>query len=103
MEGIIRSSRTLPVAGFVLAVVGLSHAIKRPDDVRTEPDPIVSSFVFVGGCRVDPSDLDPIGNPSSANIAELRQTLADVAALRPRPDYWFFIGDLVEGLGTAST
>jgi hypothetical protein len=66
-------------------------------------DPVVSSFVFMGGCRVEHADLDLETNPSSANVAELRQTLADIASLPSPPDFWFLTGDLVQGLAPPST
>ena len=66
-------------------------------------DTVVMSFAFVGGCRVSKSDLDPVNNPSSANLPELQQTLADLAALPDPPTYWFFVGDLVDGLVSGHT
>ena len=66
-------------------------------------DTVVMSFAFVGGCRVSKSDLDPTNNPSSANLPELQQTLSDLAALPEVPKYWFFVGDLVDGLVSGHT
>lgn len=65
-------------------------------------DHVVSSFVFVGCNRLQKADLDPAGDPSSANLAELRQDFADIAALPERPKYWFFVGDLVTNLTSGS-
>ena len=66
-------------------------------------DPVVSSFVFVGCNRLQKADLDPTNNPSSANLAELEQTFADIAALPEMPKYFFFTGDLVTALVSGST
>ena len=51
------------------------------------------AFAFFGCNRVDGKDLDPVANPSSANRAQLAQTLREVAALRPA--LLFAGGDLV--------
>lgn len=61
-------------------------------------DPLVTSFVFVGCNRVLTPDWDPMVNPSSANLPQLKQTFADIAALPARPRFLFFTGDLVLGL-----
>jgi len=58
------------------------------------------SFVVMGCNRVDPTDpLLPAGTdlPSTANLAQLDRTFAEVAKLDPLPDYFFFAGDLVMG------
>jgi hypothetical protein len=55
------------------------------------------TFGFFGCNRVDSKDLDPIGNPSSANLAQLRQTLGE-ARLR-RLGLLFGGGDLVNNYG----
>ena len=66
-------------------------------------DHVVSSFAFVGCNRVQKADLDPTNDPSSANLPELQQTLADIAALPDKPKYFFFVGDLVTNLASGST
>ncbi len=95
---------------WLLALVACSHSGSHAPadtgglDISIDPgDHVVSSFVFFGGCRVSKSDLDPVGNPSSANLPELDQTLADLAALPDPPKYWFFVGDLVDNLVSGST
>ena len=60
-------------------------------------DPVVYSFVVVGCNRVDKKDYDAFTNPSTANIPQLERTFADVAALDPKPDFFFFAGDMVLG------
>ena len=98
------------VALVLVLLVACSHHANRPPadtgglDISIDPgDYVVSSFVFFGGCRVSKSDLDPTNNPSSANLPELDQTLADLDALADTPRYWFFVGDLVDGLQSGST
>ena len=60
-------------------------------------DPVKLSFVVMGCNRIQESDWEKTRaeNPSSANLPQLRQTLADIAALNPVPPYVFFTGDLV--------
>ena len=59
------------------------------------PDPVTLSFAFFGCNRLGAKEWDPAANPSSANLPQLRRTLADVSALRPRPFALFAGGDLV--------
>ncbi len=54
------------------------------------------SFVIVGCNRVEKADITT-GNPSTANLEQLRRTFADVAALQPPPKFFFFAGDMVYG------
>lgn len=64
-------------------------------------DPVRFTFAVVGCNRVEYEDWKkdaaqrPNPNPSSANLNQLRQTFADLAALRPVPTHLFFTGDLV--------
>jgi hypothetical protein len=59
------------------------------------------SFVVVGCNRVDPTTVPagaaPDDFPSTANVAQLNRTFAEVARLNPLPDYFFFAGDMVMG------
>ncbi len=59
------------------------------------------SFVVVGCNRVDPALVSPTmapdDFPSTANVAQLNRTFAEVAAMNPLPDYFFMAGDLVMG------
>lgn len=79
--------------------------ILAPDASTTgdSGDSLASAFVFVGGCRLDNNDLDPTNDPSSANLAQLTETLADIAAMADRPRYFFFVGDMVDALASGST
>lgn len=57
---------------------------------------LVTSFVYLGCNRLEPEQIALY--PSTANLAQLDSTLADIAALPIKPDYLFFVGDLVLGL-----
>ena len=70
--------------------------------VAIDAAPTEFSFVVVGCNRVQKGDLAP-GNPSSANLAQLDRTFAEIAALTPTPKLVFFAGDMVYGLQTAAT
>jgi hypothetical protein len=61
-------------------------------------DALATSFVYVGCNRLGKGDWDQASNPSSANLAQLTRTFADVTALADRPEHFFFTGDLVLGL-----
>jgi predicted small secreted protein len=58
-------------------------------------DSLVTSFVVTGCNRIEGRDWDAGANPSSANVPQLQQTFADIAAITPRPKQFFFTGDLV--------
>lgn len=64
-----------------------------------DPDSVLFSFVFMGCNRVDGSDTGSSNtNASTANIPELKRTFNEIAALNPKPSYYFFLGDEVLGL-----
>ncbi len=67
-----------------------------PDDGRAPPK-IAYSFVFMGCNRVLKGDKSP-EDPSTANLAQLERSFTEIAALRPRPKFVVFTGDLVLGL-----
>ncbi len=64
----------------------------------TEPTPVFS-FAFVGCNRIDRDDIDRTNNPSTANVAALKRLFNDMNELERRPDLFFFLGDMVFGLG----
>ncbi len=71
-----------------------------PGDGRAEPlraHEIAYSFVFMGCNRVLKGDKSP-DDPSTANLPQLERSFTEIAALRPRPDFVVFTGDLVLGL-----
>ena len=61
---------------------------------------VVLSFAVMGGCRMSTKDLIQQGstNPSSANVPQLKRTLADLAGLRPVPSPFFCTGDIIDNL-----
>jgi hypothetical protein len=69
------------------------------DSLYINPDSVQFSFVFMGCNRVDYSDsANANTNASTANVPELQRTFNEVSALNPKPDFFFFLGDLVLGL-----
>lgn len=60
-------------------------------------DPVEFSFAFFGCNRLEKEAWDKSSNPSSANLPQLRRTLADIYAIKPRPALLFATGDLVLG------
>jgi hypothetical protein len=68
-------------------------------DPGINPDSVAFSFVFMGCNRVDKSDVsNPNTNASTANVPQLQRTFNEVAALNPKPVFYFFLGDEVLGL-----
>lgn len=58
---------------------------------------VAYSFVFMGCNRVFKGDKSP-EDPSTANLPQLERSFTEIAALRPRPSFVVFTGDLVLGL-----
>ncbi|MDB4956080.1 MAG: hypothetical protein JWO36_3649 [Myxococcales bacterium] len=76
-----------------------------PPDQAAAPDAAQAasfSFVVVGCNRVEKADITT-NNPSTANLAELDRTFAEIAALSPPPKFLFFAGDMVYGYKDAAT
>lgn len=64
-----------------------------------DPDSVLFSFVFMGCNRVDSKDVGhKHTNASTANVPELQRTFNEIAALNPKPSFYFFLGDEVLGL-----
>jgi hypothetical protein len=61
-----------------------------------EQDESVYRFCFVGCNRLG-FEVNPMHNPSTANLQQLRNTFREVAATRPKPSHLFFVGDLILG------
>ncbi len=102
---------TVLIAATSAFLFGCSHGVssgtppdtthRSPDTTVTSvPDSVLYSFCVMGCNRVDNSDLDLNGNPSTANLAQLDRTFTDMMQLSPRPDYMFLVGDLVLGKTT---
>jgi hypothetical protein len=82
----------------LLAAAALVAALMAP--IVWSQDTVSYSFVYLGCNRLQPSDWQTMQatNPSSANVPQLQQTLADLAGLNPLPQLFFFVGDLVLNL-----
>jgi hypothetical protein len=59
-------------------------------------DSVMYSFVVLGCNRVDKGDVT-VTDPSTANLPQLTRTFADIAAIKPTPNFFFDVGDLVVG------
>ena len=81
----------------VLSVSCENTSTKTDDDLVIDiaNDSVVSSFVFVGCNRLWWKDLDR--NKSSANTDVLKNIFSHVAASSTKTDYFFFLGDIVNG------
>ncbi len=68
-------------------------------DNATRSDPVERSLVVMGDLQIGNANWQPIpqANPSGTNIPQLRQNVADIAALPSKPDHTFILGDLVVG------
>ena len=89
----------LPLAILLLAAChsGTTNNLQPGAPVAAVRDTLAYSFAVLGCNRIDNSDVNLTTNPSTANVPQLTRTYADVAALRPVPDYLFFMGDMVVG------
>jgi hypothetical protein len=86
----------------ILAIVFLASAARAAsaDDAfeeKRDSHKIAYSFVFMGCNRLLKGDKTP-DNPSTANLPQLLRSFTEIAALRPRPSFVVFTGDLVLGL-----
>jgi hypothetical protein len=81
----------------LLNIAAAVAAASCHDGTATDLSPAAAqlSFAVIGCNRVDAADT--LGDTSTANVAQLRQTFADIAALPERPKILFFAGDLVFG------
>ena len=103
LRALVAANSFARAAGIVLALVAatlIGPAIAGPKTRAPAPraeTKVDSTFVFFGCNRIDAKDWEATraANPSSANLPQLRQNLADAAKLAP--DTLFFGGDLVMG------
>lgn len=91
------------------ALVTLNRVQARVEDNPVVGDNVKFSFAFFG-CNeaAIPADdeegqLNQAERDATANVAQLRQHLADIGTLQPRPKYAFLCGDLVQKPTTRST
>jgi hypothetical protein len=97
-----RALVAVAVLSFALFVASAARAASSdiPDDDGADAaaaNKIAYSFAFMGCNRVFKADKSP-DNPSTANLAQLERSFTDIAALKPRPKFVVFTGDLVLGL-----
>ncbi len=96
-------TRIIAMAAMAVAVVVV--AVSCSSDSSTgptlDPNGVAFSFVILGCNRV--AAPESLGVVSTANVAELNRTFADVAAISPKPAFLFFAGDLVFGYTNDST
>jgi hypothetical protein len=88
------------VVAHSLALLGGAGVQAHRSFVTSEvssADSVVYSFVSVGCNRVDKKDTNFSVNPSTANVAQLKRTLDDIAKLEPKPKFLFFTGDAILG------
>jgi hypothetical protein len=83
----------------VTAIVAISLGVHAEVEAESHKAHVVLSFVIIGCNRVNGADVSP-DNPSTANLAQLERSFAEIAALKPRPKFVFFTGDMVFGLNS---
>jgi hypothetical protein len=85
----------------LIVLLGLALVIGMDPATEAAPgDEVKLSFVFMGCNRIQHSDWKKIkkDDPSSANLPQIKQSFKDIAAMKPAPSYFFFVGDLVVNL-----
>jgi hypothetical protein len=91
----------LPVTVLVACAVCFTSfsqkGIPGSAGINREPeDSLLFSFAVVGCNRVDKQDLSS-SDPSTANLPQLNRTFRDILALKNKPKFFFFVGDMVIG------
>jgi hypothetical protein len=95
---------SLSILAFSLLVVFSSCGNKHPKNISSDsndinPDSVLFSFAFMGCNRIDWTDTANANtNASTANVPELQRSFNEIAQLTPKPQLFFFLGDLVLGL-----
>lgn len=78
---------------------GLAAGVVHAADIGAQAsDTVAYSFVFLGCNRLDAKATRETRSKSSANVIQLQQDFAEIAALKPSPRIVFFAGDIVNGL-----
>src|SRR5260370_40456142 len=88
------------LASLAIIFIATAASPASTDDVLVESrdaHKIAYSFVFMGCNRLLKGDKSP-DNPSTANLPQLERSFTEIAAIRPRPSFVVFTGDLVLGL-----
>ena len=94
-------TRLLGVAALTTAAAIAVSCGSDSTSPPLDPNGVAFSFVVLGCNRV--AAPESLGVVSTANVAELNRTFADVAAISPKPNFLFFAGDLVFGYTNDST
>jgi hypothetical protein len=63
------------------------------EEKEKQASPIAASFVFMGCNRLGHGEYNP-GDKSTANTAQLAQTIKDISSMSPTPEYFFSVGIL---------
>jgi hypothetical protein len=95
-----RAMVSMLAIGLLIASPARPQSADNPDDdtaASREAHKVRYSFVFMGCNRIFKGDKSP-ENPSTANLAQLERSFTEIAALKPRPSFVVFTGDLVLGL-----
>ena len=92
---------TIGVSGLLGVLAIIAQSCTNSSAPNVDPNGIAYSFAVFGCNRVNAADT--IGNPSTANVAQLNQSFADIAALNPRPKFLVFAGDEVLGYTNDTT
>jgi hypothetical protein len=90
MKSRLISVKLFPVVLLVLILTSCSGSNQNVND------PVVKSFIAMGDLQIASAQSVQV-NPSTTNIPQLKQSVADIAALPRKPDYSFILGDLVKG------
>ena len=87
---------SLLLSSLVVLFVGCGGSSDNPSG-----EDIIAFFAFTGDLQIGYPEWQATKdtNPSSTNIPQLRQTVADLAAMNPRPDFFAILGDLVMAEG----
>src|SRR5436309_2858533 len=93
--------RTGPLLSLMTVTLLLSCSDNSSTAPALDPNGIAYSFAVIGCNRV--AAPESLGVQSTANVAELNRTFADIAAMPTKPNFLFFAGDLVFGYTNDST
>ena len=92
----VAASSSLILGLLFLASFSIKRSATSLQVNATPPDSLLFSFAVAGCNRIDKNDMSP-SNPSTANVVQLNRTFQDILALKNKPKYFFFVGDMVIG------
>lgn len=91
----LKSSSALLAGLLIAGGVVLACSDSSTTSPKLDPNGIAYSFAVLGCNRL--AAPETLGVVSTANVAQLNRTFADIAALSPKPNFLFFAGDMVFG------